>query len=92
VLLKLDFQKAYDTINWDSLDTILKAMGFGQKWRSWVCSCITTTTISTPSNGAPCKPFRLREDDPLSPLLFVIMAEVLNKMLTRAADLELFED
>ena len=28
-LLKLDFQKAYDTVNWDSLDLVLKEMSFG---------------------------------------------------------------
>ena len=33
VLLKLDFQKAYDTINLHSLDMVLKEMGFDNKWR-----------------------------------------------------------
>jgi len=33
VLLKLDFQKAYDTINLDSMDLVLKEMGFESKWR-----------------------------------------------------------
>jgi len=31
VLLKLDFQKAFDTIDWDSLDLVLEEMGFGRK-------------------------------------------------------------
>ena len=33
VLLKLDFQKAYDTVDWNSLDTVLKEKGFGDTWR-----------------------------------------------------------
>jgi len=41
VLLKLDFQKAYDTIDWDSLDLVLKEMGFGEKWRSWIQKCVS---------------------------------------------------
>jgi len=31
VLLKLDFQKAYDTINLENLDSVLKEMGFDDK-------------------------------------------------------------
>jgi len=31
VLLKLDFQKAVDTIDWESLDLVLEEMGFGCK-------------------------------------------------------------
>jgi len=41
VLLKLDFQKAYDTIDWNSLDTVMKEMGCGRKWRGWIQSCLT---------------------------------------------------
>ena len=33
VLLKLDFQKAYDTVDWESLDIVMKEMGFANKWR-----------------------------------------------------------
>ena len=42
VLLKLDFQKAYDTINLDSMDMVLKEMGFANKWRLWLKACIAT--------------------------------------------------
>jgi len=31
VLLKLDFEKAYDTISWVSVDRVLEEMGFGVK-------------------------------------------------------------
>ena len=48
-------------------------------------------TISILINGAPSKPFKmgrgLRQADPLSPFLFVLMAEVLNKMLSTAVAL-----
>ena len=34
IMLKLDFQKAYDTVRWSFLDHILECMGFGSKWQS----------------------------------------------------------
>jgi len=95
VLLKLDFQKAYDTIDWDSLEVVLAEMGFSQRWRIWIGACIKTATVSIIFNGAPCKPFKmgrgLRQGDPLSAFLFVLMVEVLNRMLIRGEDLGLFK-
>jgi len=95
ILLKLDFEKAYDIINWVSMDMVLIEMGFGEKWRNWVKVCITTPRISILLNGSPCKPFKigrgLRQGDPLSPFLFVLMAEVLNQVLLRASNMGLFQ-
>jgi len=82
VLLKLDFEKAYDTIDWASMDIVLKEMGCGAKWRKWINACITTPSISILFNNSPCKPFKMgrgfRQGDPMSPFLFVLMVEVLN--------------
>jgi len=73
VLLKLDFQKAYDTINLESLDMVLKEMGFASKWRQWVRGCTATASISILINRALSKPFKmqrgLRQGDPLLPYL-----------------------
>ena len=70
-------------------------MGFADKWRGWVRQCVTTARMSILVNGTPCKPFKmergLRQGDPLSPFLFVIMAEVLNKMLLKAEALGFFK-
>jgi len=59
VLMKLDFEKAYDTISWDSVDSVLKVMGFRVKWRKWIEVFITTPRISILFNGSPCKPFKM---------------------------------
>ena len=95
VLLKLDFEKAYDTISWRSVDSVLKEMGFGEKWRKWIDSCISTPKISILFNGNPCKPFKtgrgLRQGDPLSPFLFVLVAEVLNRLMIKAASMGLYQ-
>ena len=95
VLLKLGFEKAYDTISWVSVDRVLEEMGFGVKWRKWIANCITTRKISILFNGSPCKPFKmnrgLRQGDPLSPFLFVLVAKVLNKLMVKAANMGLVQ-
>jgi len=95
ILLKLDFQKAYDSVNLESLDIVMEMMGFPMKWRQWMKTCLSTARISILVNGAPCKPFRmrrgLRQGDPLSPYLFVLMTEVVNKVLSKAAAAGLFQ-
>ena len=93
--MKLDFEKAYDTIDWESVDSVLKEMGFGVRWRKWIEVCLTTARISILFNGSPCKPFKmgrgLRQGDPLSPFLFVLVAEVLNKVMVKASNIGLFQ-
>jgi len=95
ILLKLDFRKAYDTIDLDSLDMVMKEMGFPDEWRKWIKACVSTATLSILVNGVPSKPFQmdrgLRQGDPLSPFLFVMMAEVLNRLLSKAAATGFFQ-
>jgi hypothetical protein len=36
IILKLDYEKAYDRVSWSFLKDMLKSRGFGAKWRSWI--------------------------------------------------------
>nr|XP_025647281.1 uncharacterized protein LOC112742257 [Arachis hypogaea] len=88
VIIKLDFQKAYDRVKWSFVDLVLQKMGFGRKWRGWVMECVSTCSMSILINGSPSKPFKmerdLRQGDPLSPFLFVLVVDVLHRMLGEA--------
>ena len=44
--MKIDLQKAYDTVNWNFLGNILKGFGFHEKMIKWIMNCVTTTPFS----------------------------------------------
>ena len=57
LLLKLDFQKAYDCLNWNFLLSMLRLFGFDEKWISWMKTCISSAQMSVLVNGSPTKEF-----------------------------------
>ncbi|GJW16088.1 RNA-directed DNA polymerase, eukaryota, reverse transcriptase zinc-binding domain protein [Tanacetum coccineum] len=76
-ILDVDFEKAFDSVRWDYLDDILRRFGFGEKWCSWIQSCLRSSRGSVIVNGGPMEEFQfhkgLKQDDPLSPLLFILV-------------------
>ncbi|KAK2655027.1 hypothetical protein Ddye_008079 [Dipteronia dyeriana] len=53
LLVKLDFEKAYDSVDHFFLEEMLVKMGFGLKWRNWIKGCIFTPKMSILINGSP---------------------------------------
>ena len=87
LLCKLDIHKAFDHVNWGFLSLLLERCGFLDKWRRWISFCISTVRFSILINGTPHGFFGssrgLRQGDPLSPLLFVLVLEAVGRMLDK---------
>ncbi|KAJ0816203.1 putative RNA-directed DNA polymerase [Helianthus annuus] len=95
LIFKVDFQKAYDSINWKFLFRMMNKMGFPSLWVSWIKGCLVSAWGSILVNGSPTKQFKfkrgLRQGDPLSPFLFVIAMEIISLLMNRACQTGLFK-
>ena len=95
LVFKIDFEKAYDHVDWDFLDHVLERKGFSLRWRSWMRGCLSSATFAILVNGNAkgwVKAFiGPRQGDPLSPFLFTIVVDVLSRLIVRAKEKGVFE-
>ncbi|GJU20617.1 RNA-directed DNA polymerase, eukaryota, reverse transcriptase zinc-binding domain protein [Tanacetum coccineum] len=94
MIFKVDFEKAYDSVRWDYFDDVLKMFGFGEKWCGWIQNCLLSSKGSVIVNGSPTKEFQfhrgLKQGDPLSPILFLLIMKSLHISMQRVVDAGLF--
>ena len=67
----------------------MEMMGFGARWGRWIRACISTIRFSVLVNslaGFFGSSHGIRQGDPLSPLLFLLIMEVLSRLLKRTED------
>eukprot|EP00253_Pinus_taeda_P031168 PITA_31168 len=87
MIIQLDLSKAFDKISWTYIREILQAFGFNQIWINWIMELVSGAFFSIMLNGGPLQPFLpsrgISQGDPLSPFLFVIMAEGLGRSISQ---------
>lgn len=60
-MVKIDFKKAYDSVEWDCLRNVMIAVGFPMRFVGWIMLCISSMSYSILLNGSPLKPFSAKK-------------------------------
>lgn len=86
--LKVDMHKAHDRVEWDFLEDVFTKLGFRERW---VMMCVKTVSYNVTVNGKGAGTIMrergVRHGDPLSPYIFVIIADVLSLMLNKTVNM-----
>lgn len=88
IFVKLNFEKAFDKVEQHVILSKFKLKGFCFKWQNWIQNILSSRTSSVLLNGVLGKVFHykcgVQQGDPLSPLLFVLVADLLQSIINQA--------
>lgn len=88
-LMKIDFKKAFDSVQWPFLRQLLLLLGFPSRFVHLIMQCVETASYSVAVNGSIYGFFPgkngVRQGDPLSPYLFLVCMEYFSRMLRKAS-------
>jgi hypothetical protein len=60
-VLKLDYEKTYDKVNWEFLLEVLEKRGFGEKWIGWIRNVLHRGSIRLTVNNTEGEFFHTRK-------------------------------
>ncbi|XP_058749143.1 secreted RxLR effector protein 78-like [Vicia villosa] len=84
-MIQLDLQKAYDMVDWRALESIIIETGMPTKFVRWIMLAVSTVSYRFNVNGEYSHIMKtnrgVRQGDPISPYLFVIIMEYLDRVL-----------
>ncbi|KAM0908162.1 hypothetical protein ACQ4PT_015617 [Festuca glaucescens] len=94
IMLKLDMAKAFDSVSWLFLIQILRHRGFGPKWIARLIALFSIANTRVLVKGSAGEKFwhakGLRQGDPISPTLFLLMMDVLTAVIRLVEEHGLF--
>lgn len=95
LIFKVDFEKAYDSVDWDFVEYMMIMVGMCVKWVAWMKACVFGGSMSILVNGSPteeiCIHRSLKQGDTLAPFLFLLEAEGFSGLMRNVVDRNLFE-
>ena len=90
-IISLDQEKAFDRVNWNFLDRVLQKMNFGPEFRQWIRVIYSEISSACLHSGYVTSFFEIsrgaRQGDPLSSLLYTLVAEVLGAAIRNCKDI-----
>lgn len=92
MLLCLDFEKAFDTVDWGFMFKVLRAYGFGRDICQWIETLYKNIKSTVIVNGKPTHWFSVergcRQGDPISPYIFILVVEIMALMIREDTDIK----
>jgi hypothetical protein len=86
----VDFEKAYDKVKWPFLQQALRMKGFSPLWCQWIHQFVSGGSVAVKVNNDVGRYFQtkkgLRQGDPLSPILFNVVVDMLAIFIARAKE------
>jgi len=95
LILKVDFEKAYDSVDWGFLEYMMKRVGLSRKWIAWMKGCVFGDSMSVLVNGSPTVEINiekgLKQGDPLAPFLFLLVVEGFRGLMRNVVRINMFQ-